>query len=203
MTKDDAGNLAFAKREWAKTLRRSKADALQVIAADDDDQAAEAISKYVLLLPSERRPQEALPLLEAAKPATFWKAFNDCWNIFDDTWQFVPRLLSALRRNAKLAPPYIYMPQESVKIFDALPDEVQVFRGCSRERVAGLSWSLNRDVATGFTHGHRGIVVPNPAIAEATISKRDIFALMTSRAAQELVLDPNKLTDIKVIGLEQ
>lgn len=87
-------------------------------------------------------------------------------------------------------------------MFDTLPDEVQVFRGCSRERVAGL-WSLSRDVATQFAHGHRGIIVPNPIIAEATISRRDIFAVMTSRAEQELVLDPDKLTRIHVISFER
>jgi len=203
MIKDDADNIASAKRDWAKTWRESKAAARHAIVADNDDKTAKAIWDYALLLSSERCVQEVLPLLEAAKPTAFWKAFYECWNIFDDTWQFMPRLLRALRRNATQAPPYTQMPRVSAKIFDTLPDDVQVFRGCSRERVAGLSWSLSRDVATQFAHGHRGLVVPHPVIAEATISKRAIFALMTSRAERELVLEPDKLTHIQVIGFEQ
>ncbi len=162
MTKDDAANIASARREWAKTLRRSKAAARRAIVADNADQAAEAISKHLSLLSSERRMQEALPLLEAAKPAAFWKAVHECWDIFDDTWQFMPRLLRALRPKATQAPPYTHMPRESIKIFDALPAEIQVFRGSSRERVASISWSLSRDVAVGFGRGHRGNCRPQP-----------------------------------------
>jgi hypothetical protein len=36
---------------------------------------------------------------------------------------------------------------------DALPDVITVFRGCSRDRINGLSWSLDRETARSFAIG--------------------------------------------------
>jgi hypothetical protein len=84
------------------------------------------------------------------------------------------------------------------EIFDALPDEITVFRGCSRSRVRGVAWTTDRRVAEGFAHGHRFIRVPDPVVASAIIPKEHIFFWTDERNEKEVVLEPRRLRKLAV-----
>ena len=77
------------------------------------------------------------------------------------------------------------------------PDDFTVYRGCSLERVYGLSWTLSPNVAKGFAQGHRFIPVPEPTIASARVSRNDVFAVIVDRKEDEIILDPAKLWAVK------
>jgi hypothetical protein len=70
---------------------------------------------------------------------------------------------------------------------------LQVFRGCSRARVCGIAWTMERTIAEGFARGHRGIRVPDPVVASALIPKDAIFFATDDRNENEIVLNPRRL----------
>jgi hypothetical protein len=69
---------------------------------------------------------------------------------------------------------------------------VKVYRGTSRVRAAGISWTTSKDVAEAFARGHHGIVVPDPVIATAQVDKRDILAILVERKESEVLIDPRR-----------
>ena len=134
-------------------------------------------------------------MLEALKfqPAhVFWPVFIDVWSCCDDTWSVSADLRRALRRHHAKSPGTRYLGKADRAFFDVLPDPVEVFRGCRRPRVRGVSWTTCATVAAGFARGHRGIRVPDPVIAQAMVPKAAVFAAFTDRQEQELVLDPRR-----------
>ena len=77
--------------------------------------------------------------------------------------------------------------------FDELPDVLTVYRGCSRARASGVSWTLDEEVAQRFTKGHRAIPVPDPVVVVGRITKAEIFGVFIDRNESEIVLDPKRL----------
>jgi hypothetical protein len=80
-----------------------------------------------------------------------------------------------------------------------LPDTVEVFRGCSHPRLRGVSWTTDRAVAWSFARGHRGIRMPDPAVATAVIPKEEIFFVAAARQESEIVLNPDRLRKIRTL----
>jgi hypothetical protein len=123
----------------------------------------------------------------------FWPVFSYHWSHCDDTWWCQDLLILALRNHA----PAI-LSEDEQKVFDALPERVRVYRGCSRERIKGASWTTDRSVAVNFARGHRFIPVPDPVIATAMIAKADIFMTNSQRGEDEVLLDPDHLQELSV-----
>jgi len=92
------------------------------------------------------------------------------------------------------------MDANDAAFYDSLPDEVAVYRGCSRPRMSAISWTTDRQVADIFARGHRGIRVPDPVIASAVIPKSAIFTVVTSRNESEVIVDPRRLRKLALIG---
>lgn len=125
----------------------------------------------------------------------FWTVLCEIWCSSDNTWNHQEQLHLALvlhartgRRNipAGMRPP------------EAWPSYVKVWRGCSRERVMSVSWTLNRTVAEEFALGYRGIEIPRPVLASADIHKTAIYFVEDERQEQEVVLDPSELRSVVV-----
>lgn len=85
---------------------------------------------------------------------------------------------------------FYMMDDEDRAMFAALPQSVEVFRGCSDEktRKRGLSWTIDTGMAWWFADrwGRRGQVYA------AKISKYHIFATIAS-GEKEVILDPHFL----------
>jgi len=79
--------------------------------------------------------------------------------------------------------------------FNSLPEQLTVYRGCTKGRQDGICWTADRDIAEEFAHGHRGISNAKPMVYEATINKFDAFFAFNDRREQEIVwradIDPN------------
>src|SRR3954469_20892705 len=88
------------------------------------------------------------------------------------------------------------------KLFEPLPRQVQVFRGCSAHRVRSVAWTTNQAVAEGFARGHRGLQVPEPVVATAVIPKEHIFFVTNDRNENEIVLNPRRLRKLVVEPLK-
>ena len=147
---------------------------------------------------SHCRTGAMLDRLVGVDTPTFWQVFLDLWNVCDDTWEHRADLLATLRSHSLIAPAIKYMTGADRAFASSLPEPVKVWRGCCRERVRGLAWTTDRAVAERFARGHRGIPVPDPVVAEATIARAGVFFVSTERKESEIVLDPRWLIRVKV-----
>src|SRR5262245_38026515 len=103
---------------------------------------------------SRARLPALLRLIRDRPPEVFWPALIETWSMCDDTWWAKPILLDLMRS------------QDTRPDIEPLQWPVQIYRGCSRLRVRGLPWTMDRKVAEGFARGHRGKSVPDPVVAE-------------------------------------
>jgi hypothetical protein len=104
-------------------------------------------------------------------------------------------LLLTLRRQSPARP---HLPPEEFTFYGRLPDPVQVFRGCDRSGVRGVSWTMRLPTAEFFAVTRRGAPFPDPVIASATIPKAGIFWATHDRSEWEIVLDPDYLQELEV-----
>ncbi|MPY73091.1 MAG: hypothetical protein GEU87_02420 [Alphaproteobacteria bacterium] len=148
---------------------------------------------------SHTRLAAMLDELTGQPPHIFWPVFCEVWSTCDNNWMFHDNLLRRLRYRHARTPSYAYLPDDKRAFFDALPDIVTVYRGCSANRVKRISWTTDLAVATGFAQGHRWIPVHDPVIAKSTIPKASIFMMMSDRDEKEIVLDPAQLGDIGIV----
>ena len=68
-----------------------------------------------------------------------------------------------------------------------LPAVVEVYRGCYAENQHGLSWSLDRAIASHFPHFHRYRQAGQPLLVRARIARGDIIALKSGRDEAEII----------------
>lgn len=134
-----------------------------------------------------------------SSPAVFWRIFILGWSECDDTWSESLVLLRILHEHGSGAQ---FLQGEARSFYEGLPDLVPIFRGCSRQRLRGLSWTTNLEIAEGFARGHRNIRVPDPIVATAKIPKEAIFAVCVERGESELVINPRRLRTLTVTDYE-
>jgi hypothetical protein len=79
------------------------------------------------------------------------------------------------------------MDREERAAFEALPDELVIYRGCGPHNVRGYSWSLNRDVATKFPYCDR-YHTEVPMLLTAPIPKSRAAALKLARREHEIIV---------------
>jgi hypothetical protein len=118
------------------------------------------------------------------------------WSICDCTWKVRELLLHQLKSASAEICATAYFSDASRIFFESLPTDITVFRGCSRERINGLSWTTEAVVARNFAHGHRGIRASEPVLVTATVKKKNIFAVITDRTENEVVCDPSQILRI-------
>jgi hypothetical protein len=121
----------------------------------------------------------------------FWNVFHENWSGCDDTWHLREELIGTLTANVDSASEYWRNDQR--RFFDDLPKMVTLYRGCSLDRIHGMSWTTNRKVAEGFARGHRGMGVPDAVIAKTRTRKSDIITVVTDRGESEVIIDPDQI----------
>lgn len=136
------------------------------------------------------------------RPEVLWPVFLLWWTSCDATWDWRLPTLAVLRSlmrdsNGTDHPAEQWMEEADVEFYRSLPDEITLYRGCARKHVKGLAWSTDRKAAEIFAHGHRGIKVPDPVIAETIFPKEKVFAVFTNRNENEVVIDYAALGKIK------
>ena len=158
MTAADAARLAGLERqgEAEKQRRMDKArTAIQRYGCARDErnraEAVLAINYYSAYASSEERHSWVLPLIEFAWPEIFWPAFMETWSRCDDTWDAQSRLRRAMKNASMPAEDFFSDVQRN--FFEALPAQVEVFRGCSEPRVRSISWTTDRALAEGLPAG--------------------------------------------------
>ena len=191
-TKKEEFDLGAIRQKWERHLARVRRALMKL----DGDELVSGLNGYLYMLSSEKRPAEMLLLLHGASPETFWKVFLTQWPSCDRTWEDTNSLIGQLRKASSKVSAYAYSDDASRAFYDNLPDDVHVYRGCSRERIDGIAWTTDKSIAAGFAHGHRGIEVLDPVIVTATIPKTDIFSVFDDRQESEVVCCPRQILEI-------
>ena len=175
---DSSGELI---REFASRALAVKVLSLAAIArrARGHDKI-EAVIKYMNLLCYGTRVSKVVPLIEHEPPEIFWPIFIKIWpySYGDRSHDWNERLLAALQRVG---------PHHSVR---HLPKSLTVYRGGSRSRIAGLSWTTNLEVARNFARGIGWFAVPDPVVTTARIKRSDTFWYSNSRNEHEVICWP-------------
>jgi hypothetical protein len=198
MTAADAAELQQWEAEKQRRAETASA-AMQRFDCTQDERhrkkALQALSYYSGCASSQDRLSWVLSLIEFAAPGIFWPALMETWPGCDATWDARTRLLQALHGMESAVP---FFSQGQGAFFDALPEQVRVFRGCSRPRLRGVAWTTDRTVAEGFAKGHRTLRVPEPVVASALIPKEYIFFVTSDRNEKEVVLNPRPLRRLMI-----
>jgi hypothetical protein len=113
-------------------------------------------------------------------------AWTGCDNISDFTDELLndTPLEWVLFQGADGAP---LMTEDERSAFEALPEQVTVYRGCYRNNKWGLSWSLDRDVAAAHPFLNRYRREGQPLLVKAIARKSKIAALFLDREEAEIV----------------
>jgi len=146
---------------------------------------------------SENRCGRMLDVLsESGDEDAFWPVFLSAWSRCDDTWNMRHEILDAVQ---ECGGGFLrHISAEDRMIYDHLPRWITAYRGCSRDRIFGLSWTLDRTIAAGFARGHRGIRPDDPVVAEVKIRKRDIVAMFNDREEGEILIDFRSLQRVSI-----
>ncbi len=88
----------------------------------------------------------------------------------------------------------IIMDKEELSKFQHLPDEITIYRGThKRNNSNALSWTDNYEIALWYAKRFGG----NGYVLQATIKKEDVVAYFQYRYDDELIIDFNKIYNLK------
>ena len=145
---------------------------------------------------SDARLGAILDCLRRKGSLIFWPVFLDTWSSCDDTRREECRLLGYLRRHHKFVHFREVLDELAQDFFDKIPDLATIYRGCSRDRKHGLSWTTDAKVAARYARGHRRIPVPDAAVFEAQVRKSSILAVICEREESEILVEPRQLLNL-------
>lgn len=83
------------------------------------------------------------------------------------------------------------MDRKELNRYKKLPDELQIYRGCTQYNLSGFSWTLDMNVAMSFCERHDCEL--EPLIICGSCKKQDIYAYFDRREEQEIFINPNKV----------
>lgn len=127
----------------------------------------------------------------------YWSALHWVWSDSENihqNWDAWRELWEAREGSAEA------LDEEDRAAFDALPDEVEIWRGldASEGNPEGMSWSLDRQKAEWFANrwsaskpGHEA------ALYRAKVAKSDILAVFMGRGESEVVVFPESLKEVE------
>ncbi len=82
------------------------------------------------------------------------------------------------------------MDNEEYELLQSLPEDITIYRGGSIEETNsgyGLSWSLNKEIATKFVTIKSTLSFEKMVVHEKTISKANVIAYINSRQEEEII----------------
>jgi hypothetical protein len=116
----------------------------------------------------------------------FWSLAGEVWIDSENIWQ-KDRLWRAILRQPREHPEF-FMGEEDHEALLLLPKTLTIYRGAQTGlNEHGLSWTLDRERAEWFANRFEKA---DPIVLEREIPKADIFAYLTGRGEEEIVLRP-------------
>lgn len=113
----------------------------------------------------------------------WYTVLGEEWSVCDNIGLY--RLL--LKRMLPAEGPVVeMMTADELAAYEALPENLTVYRGCGAVNIRGASWSLSRDVAEKFPTLSR-YRQARPLLVTARVSRRRVLAVKLDRDELEVV----------------
>lgn len=160
--------------------------------------ARRAWGEYIVI---HERPWRLEALLDVADEMTdteYWETVADVWTDSENIWQNLDEWGELLRDRR---PGHEAMMSDDDRWhFDALPDEITIWRGHRDWNQDGWSWTVDRDKAEWFA---RRLADPDDEmlVTEARVDKADVIAYFEGRGESEIVVDPELVRHVHVVIL--
>lgn len=125
-----------------------------------------------------------------------WLAtLGEYWSVSDNLFEWDKHLRRLLPGRTTL----LMMDKDERAAWQALPDVVTVYRGCSEVNLTGLSWSLSRDIAAKFPTQSRYMPPRGfePLLVTGEVAKGRIIAVNLSRDEQEVITLHPRVTRVE------
>ena len=157
----------------------------------DKVKKADADGNWGLYVWLHERPYRLDALLSATKkglkkkPSEFWALVGEVWQDSESIHQN----LSKWKRlwGMPIEDRQVCMSAEDIRIFDLLPEQLEVWRGSGDKRyIDGLSWTLDQEKAVWFARRFRWRS-PVPLVAKGIAKKDDVLAYFGERSEREIV----------------
>lgn len=150
---------------------------------------------------SQERTEPLLSAMQQMEPREALELFAEWWPVCDDTFEFTESVVDTLMATSYDLDWRDVLTDDDRKKFDALPDQIMVWRGSDESTIKGACWSLDRAVAEKFARGHRMMWNPRPTLARAVVSKWDVLFFFTDRDESEVLLDPFDLPGLEIVSM--
>jgi hypothetical protein len=154
---------------------------------------------------SRERLAVMMRLLASHPAEECWPVFLRFWSCCDLTGDHAAELVELLETWRSGAAMVDYLDDEASAFFQALPQQVVVYRGGNAGPwlTKGLAWTTDRETAREFARGHRGLYNRQPRIATGKVDKDDILAVFTDRGESEIIVAPRSVKTVKVVAAKQ
>jgi len=131
-------------------------------------------------------------LKDEIKDKDYWMLIGFCYTVSDFCYNDYETLKKYLNTN-RVNKEHI-MNEEDRSFLNSLPDQIKVFRGCSKKEIKNgvfrFSWTLDREIAYFFAYKYRRNSNIDCDIVEQIIDKKDVLAYFNDRNEQEILLVP-------------
>lgn len=203
-----------APNHWGRDLLIQYAE--KILTGDGSEATIKAAEMMAVMLPHHDQDNLAFyAFYEAVKentlhPNCFSAILASAWTggkVIGPLSNFTYRLR---HRMFEFAVPEFLMTPEDLAVFNALPDEITVYRGALTNRSAnhvryGMSWTLNREVANIFAMRNAD---PDffkdciPILLMATAKKEHVFAYFNDREEEEVVIRSGRVRRVIALPTE-
>jgi hypothetical protein len=153
----------------------------------------EAIEKHIQFCNSYTRLPTLLDIATFCDADDWLAVLGDAWEICDNISEWRDELLDESPLSWADYPVRAMMRPEENEQFDALPDEVIMYRGCYQQNKRGLSWTLDRAVAERFPFYLRYQQKGPPLLVKGRAKKADIIAFKGGREEAEIIAERVKI----------
>ena len=126
---------------------------------------------------------------EVSDKDRIWPLIARVWIDSENIWQCLDQWVDIW--NSEGHSHSIFMEDDEVATFTALPDTITVWRGVAhREAIEGMSWTVDKARAEWFAKRFAGGEGRTPLLVEGTVLKRDVLAYFSNRNESEIVAFP-------------
>lgn len=138
--------------------------------------------------------------------ADYWRCVRYAWTVdgcITDNHTLVREIFAPENRTAVNR--WVMMTEDERAVYDALPDRVEVYRGCGSASRTGWSWTTRRDKGEWFARRFVGVRRDQfgGLLLTGRCDKRDIIAYLDGRYEAEIVIDPDHVEISESVAIDE
>ena len=129
----------------------------------------------------------------------FWHNFWQIWTSSENLNEDATHIEELVEKGLQLGQPWVGLDEDERAALAALPERITVYRGCTGENKHGWSWTLKPSVARNFAERAYSEGVSDRFVLSTVVDKGDVLGYLTGRDEEEIVLDPDGITNLKQV----